>query len=642
MKVVGGLAILALFSLLLSACPGGVGDPSPQPSPTPSPPGVVDPTEYRYEIEGTGALSMAGGISHTLSQAFAISSNPDFHVPGSEEPCLRVYAYFLGSPLCVFMQLEYSGGSWRAGRSSSSATPYAHIGYGPHPDGFVEALPYYVSPALVNLETSGEAAQIIDALSFSSASVLRSSDPGDAPDAGDISSVSLSLNFTDPLGYAAQDIEGATVTEMEAARFMDTRAYLSRVGADLDAALSADPGANVAALVQALTEGIDEPLKKARVIHDWVAAECAYDYYWYETFYLGDEASPGGYTPKSPFSVLMDGERKTVCGGYALLYWYLCRLAGIDAPLSRGYMRTASDPSTVRDHTWNIIRAGGRLYKVDCTADSRNAWTVEQSYQGAPHSTEWFMPPAAAASLYYCSYEDAHRSEGEASGPEPFYAQYIPPALTAVSSFLRDDFHGLGLSMASPVSLYEASQAMTIDFSVQALPWPSLYLDAVDMDAAPAGADRRIALMTRSGSGAAITLDPPDAGWYCYRLWEKRTEGEETSYVELSRFLAHKAEGSPPSLPFPIQYEAFFTLGVQAAVLPRDELKAGLPAAFDIHVPGASRFYHGFSAWTYVSGDSLSGPISPAGLGAETPNWRIGTTVDGINYSILGYSVSAE
>lgn len=89
--------------------------------------------------------------------------------------------------------------------------------------------------------------------------------------------------------------------------------------------------------------------RKVRKIYDYITENVTYDY---------DNLNNSSYKLKhTAYAALINGT--AVCQGYALLFYRLCLMAGVDAR----YIASS-------DHGWNIVRLDGRYYNVDSTWDA--------------------------------------------------------------------------------------------------------------------------------------------------------------------------------------------------------------------------------------------------------------------------------
>ena len=97
--------------------------------------------------------------------------------------------------------------------------------------------------------------------------------------------------------------------------------------------------------------GSDDPVEKARWLHDYIVQTCEYDEKAAET----DDSSP---LARTVYSALV--RRKAVCEGYMMGYRYLLREAGI-------YSEEVF--SDTMGHCWNYVKIGDNWYHVDVTWD---------------------------------------------------------------------------------------------------------------------------------------------------------------------------------------------------------------------------------------------------------------------------------
>ena len=97
--------------------------------------------------------------------------------------------------------------------------------------------------------------------------------------------------------------------------------------------------------------GSDDPVEKARRLHDFIVRICEYD---------KKAAEEDDYSPlaRTAYSALV--RRKAVCEGYMMGYRYLLREAGI-------YSEEVF--SDAMGHCWNYVKIGDNWYHVDVTWD---------------------------------------------------------------------------------------------------------------------------------------------------------------------------------------------------------------------------------------------------------------------------------
>ena len=114
------------------------------------------------------------------------------------------------------------------------------------------------------------------------------------------------------------------------------------------------------AVAMAMTElqlnGLSEA-KKITKIHDYICNHVDYAY---------NSTEEQIYTA---YGALCTG--KAVCQGYAVLFYRLCKEAGLS-------VRIISGTGNGGAHGWNIVRIGSKYYNVDCTWDGQGATTYNK------------------------------------------------------------------------------------------------------------------------------------------------------------------------------------------------------------------------------------------------------------------------
>lgn len=115
-----------------------------------------------------------------------------------------------------------------------------------------------------------------------------------------------------------------------------------------------------AAVAEAMTtlqlNGLSEA-KKITKIHDYICNHVDYEY---------NSKEEQIYTA---YGALCTG--KAVCQGYAVLFYRLCKEAGLS-------VRIISGTGNGGAHGWNIVRIGSKYYNVDCTWDGQDADTYNE------------------------------------------------------------------------------------------------------------------------------------------------------------------------------------------------------------------------------------------------------------------------
>ena len=190
-----------------------------------------------------------------------------------------------------------------------------------------------------------------------------------------------------------------------------------------------------AAVAEAMTtlqlNGLSEA-KKIIKIHDYICNHVDYAY---------NSKEEQIYTA---YGALCTG--KAVCQGYAVLFYRLCKEAGLS-------VRIISGTGNGGAHAWNIVRIGSKYYNVDCTWDgqdaatyndfllkseadfsnhTRESWKVAGSryldYTSAEFNTQYPMTEKSWDDTY------AH-SEEATSGAVTLKAQWDDPVLGQPATF---------------------------------------------------------------------------------------------------------------------------------------------------------------------------------------------------------------
>ena len=100
--------------------------------------------------------------------------------------------------------------------------------------------------------------------------------------------------------------------------------------------------------------------EKVVAIHNYICDHVDYDYDG-----LSDSTNTVKYTA---YGALCNG--KAVCNGYAVLFYRMCKEAGLSVRIISG---TANGGS----HAWNIVRVGDVYYNVDTTWDGQDSQTLD-------------------------------------------------------------------------------------------------------------------------------------------------------------------------------------------------------------------------------------------------------------------------
>ena len=105
--------------------------------------------------------------------------------------------------------------------------------------------------------------------------------------------------------------------------------------------------------VLAEATAMDDPVRQALVLHDYILRHCEYD------FNAAEDNDPSPLA-RTAYSVLV--RRKAVCEGYVMAYRYLMNLAGI--PCEEILGDVDGNP-----HVWNYVKIENDWFHVDITRD---------------------------------------------------------------------------------------------------------------------------------------------------------------------------------------------------------------------------------------------------------------------------------
>jgi transglutaminase/protease-like cytokinesis protein 3 len=138
-------------------------------------------------------------------------------------------------------------------------------------------------------------------------------------------------------------------------------------------------------IVKTLISGIDDPVRQAKIFHDWVALNISYD----ATAFSKAQKPDQGYA-----SVLRS--RKAIGEGYSNLFIKMCSLADINCKRITGIVRSYGfDPiSKINmgfDHTWNSVLLKGNWYLVDTTWDSCKQKGCGECTSQRHYTTDYFL-----------------------------------------------------------------------------------------------------------------------------------------------------------------------------------------------------------------------------------------------------------
>ena len=116
-------------------------------------------------------------------------------------------------------------------------------------------------------------------------------------------------------------------------------------------------------IVKTNTKTSDNPVIKARKLHDWLIQHTEYD---------NAAATKKSSTAKEDWACIFrkksNGKYSAVCAGYSGAYKLLCNAAGIDCYCVEGDAIYGNDIG----HMWNVVKIAGNYYHVDTTWDDND------------------------------------------------------------------------------------------------------------------------------------------------------------------------------------------------------------------------------------------------------------------------------
>ncbi|MDR1970571.1 MAG: hypothetical protein LBQ46_01495 [Treponema sp.] len=269
---------------------------------------------------------------------------------------------------------------------------------------------------------------------------------------------------------------------------MDSK--IRRVPKELAERVFTEPGAALSGLVSFLTGGISDQFLKAKILHDWICDNIAYD----------TEMYFSGRTANQDYESVLKIQR-AVCSGYTNLYNEMCKLAGITSIGIEGYSKGFGYTGTIgknTDHAWNAIKLGNKWYLIDVTWD---AGSVDKRTFIKRYSTDWLFLDSRPFLYSHLPANDHYQFYAPALSAEDFIRE----------PYIRGKFFQYGLTIKSDFLQYH--NLTEGDFSIDiAVPNSNVSLSSElrtperDIDAA-SWADRR-------GTTATIVFDVPDSNGY--------------------------------------------------------------------------------------------------------------------------------
>lgn len=162
---------------------------------------------------------------------------------------------------------------------------------------------------------------------------------------------------------------------------------ITQIPQDINEGIFKDPKKYLPLLVDFLTEDAADDYAKIKRVHDWLTHNIAYDS---DAYYAQTKEK------KDTYSVILD--KRTTCGGFAIVFKDMAVLAGMDALIIHGTSRKEFNIAKNRmaAHVWNAVKINSKWYIVDATADHRMDYKKSSFSPLSDYKdTELFISPEA-------------------------------------------------------------------------------------------------------------------------------------------------------------------------------------------------------------------------------------------------------
>ncbi|MDR2632404.1 MAG: hypothetical protein LBC51_02110 [Treponema sp.] len=286
-----------------------------------------------------------------------------------------------------------------------------------------------------------------------------------------------------------------------------------RVPKELIEQVFVDPEAALPGVVASLAAGVSDSFLKAKILHDWICDNIAYDAAMYFSGRLGKQ---------DYVSVLK--KKLAVCSGYTNLYNEMCRLANIESIGINGYSKGFGYTGKIgreTDHAWNAVHIGNKWYLVDVTWD---AGPMDRRTFIKRYSTEWLFLDGRPFLYSHLPDEDRYQ----------FYAPVLSPEDFMREAYITGMFFQYGLSLKSEDPEYTnlIDQGFTFDLGLRnaALMLTSALRTAQQKEVPGA------AWVERKGTSAVFDFDVPDTAEYTGHVFAGWNEVRPQQRVDIPAF----------------------------------------------------------------------------------------------------------
>ncbi len=188
----------------------------------------------------------------------------------------------------------------------------------------------------------------------------------------------------------------------------------------------AEHNGSIAAVAKYFLANEEDPFRRAKAIHDYVALEITYDHV---------ALSEDRYPPQDAETVFRT--KTAVCAGYARLFMAIANQADLEAVYLFGNVRDERAEIAGESHAWNAVKIEDRWYLVDVTWDSPNS---NDPKERSEFRTSYFLTPPSVFGLDHFPKLEQWQLRKKPISRGEFIRQ---PMMTA-------DFYRDGFVLASP------------------------------------------------------------------------------------------------------------------------------------------------------------------------------------------------
>ncbi|MDR0550414.1 MAG: hypothetical protein LBG72_00175 [Spirochaetaceae bacterium] len=226
------------------------------------------------------------------------------------------------------------------------------------------------------------------------------------------------------VGEAIAGLRSYTQHDRVAERYQTGRIdqHVRDVPAVMMSQVFSSPEAVLPQVVSVLLNHAPTLLSKVKVMHDWICDNIAYDY----------EMAASGKIEGQEYAQVLQ-KKKAVCVGYSNLLKKMCDIAGIEALVIEGSLKSKDYGWTGKlpsgDHAWNSVFINNKWYLVDATLDA--GFVVNMKAFVRRYSTEYLFLdsrpflythfPKKTELQYYGPALSAAAFEQEAAVPGAFF-----------------------------------------------------------------------------------------------------------------------------------------------------------------------------------------------------------------------------